>query len=762
LTGSTPLDKERLHAASYDELRRIIREEEPPRPSARISTLAADLATTVAERRRADARDLSQQVRGELDWIVMKCLEKDRNRRYETPNSLARDIERYLRDEPVQACPPSAAYRFRKFARRNKTLLAAGGAIASTVIIGFGVSTWMYLRERAAVEVAKANESRATAEAAKSQIVAGFMTDMLNGVAPGVAIGRDTQLLHEIVDRTAERLDNLNDEPEVEADLRTTLGNVYLDLGEYARAAQMHKQALALRKRLFGDEHPNVAQSLNYLGRVNYWDARGSDAEELHREAVERRRALRNDQNKLTEAAAIYHELLDIDPEGATEHNYHLRLAETLLSKSPVNDAQGQEARRLVRRALEGYAQVAVQYPNDLYRRLEAANGYVTVAKICADFSDYFAAEIDEAHRRLLDELHALVTTFPNSIQCQWQCAMIYRSWAFAVIIFPGSAYLIQAEQAYRDAIELLEKKSLAAVDPLRVAHYFASTCGYLGDVLLRLGRASEAEASFRTAIGLYDERPTEIEREPIEELEVSLDYIRFAYVLATRQQQEEATGLLDKAARSLERIGNTDYTAKHLSFLALVRLQLGDKEGYRAACVALENAVEVSSESSAPNLLPWACGLGPGALEDLSGPLKQAESNVVNSPMNASYFDRSVLGAILYRLGQYDRAAQHFKESIADFPSDRPIGTGTVLFPKIFLAMTRWQQGQKDEARRMLDEIKSAIDRELHSPSSLWQRRAQLELLRGQAEALIEPTKAGEAVEKKSRASDEPNHRQP
>jgi hypothetical protein len=134
LTGSTPLDKERLHAASYDELRRIIREEEPPRPSARISTLAADLATTVAEHRRTDARRLRQTVHGELDWIVMKCLEKDRNRRYETPSSLARDIERYLHDEPVQACPPSTAYRLKKFVRRNKVAMFGTGAVAAMLI----------------------------------------------------------------------------------------------------------------------------------------------------------------------------------------------------------------------------------------------------------------------------------------------------------------------------------------------------------------------------------------------------------------------------------------------------------------------------------------------------------------------------------------------------------------------------------------------------------------------------------------------------
>jgi serine/threonine protein kinase len=163
LAGVTPFDKERLHAASYDEMRRVIREEEPPRPSARISTLAANLATTVAERRRSDTRRLQQTVRGELDWIVMKCLEKDRNRRYESASSLVRDIERYLKDEPVVACPPSASYRLTKFARRNKVAVVATAAILASLTIGSGISTWLYFRERAArvdAEVATANETQ--------------------------------------------------------------------------------------------------------------------------------------------------------------------------------------------------------------------------------------------------------------------------------------------------------------------------------------------------------------------------------------------------------------------------------------------------------------------------------------------------------------------------------------------------------------------------------------------------------------------------
>ncbi|MEX2307377.1 MAG: protein kinase [Pirellulales bacterium] len=134
LTGTTPFDREQLQQASYDEIRRIIREEEPARPSTRISTLQA-AATTVSVNRKSDPKRLSQLFRGELDWIVMKALEKDRNRRYDTASAFAADVLRYLNDEPVQACPPSALYRMRKFARRNKAALATASVMAVGVLV---------------------------------------------------------------------------------------------------------------------------------------------------------------------------------------------------------------------------------------------------------------------------------------------------------------------------------------------------------------------------------------------------------------------------------------------------------------------------------------------------------------------------------------------------------------------------------------------------------------------------------------------------
>src|SRR5262245_54890736 len=142
LTGTTPFDKERFKGAGYDEIRRIIREEEPPKPSTRISTLG-QAATTVSAQRNSEPRRLRQLVRGELDWIVMKALEKDRNRRYETASAFAADVERYLHDEPVLACPPSRWYRLRKFARRHKAALGVLVAVVALLIGLAGSAVWL-------------------------------------------------------------------------------------------------------------------------------------------------------------------------------------------------------------------------------------------------------------------------------------------------------------------------------------------------------------------------------------------------------------------------------------------------------------------------------------------------------------------------------------------------------------------------------------------------------------------------------------------
>ena len=137
MTGRTPIDKERFKQAAYEEIRRIIREEEPPKPSTRISTLGQAAATVSADR-QSDPKKLGRLMRGEVDWIVMKALEKDRNRRYETAGAFAADVRRYLHDEPVLACPPSVGYRLRKFARRNKRALATAALLGVMLLAAGG------------------------------------------------------------------------------------------------------------------------------------------------------------------------------------------------------------------------------------------------------------------------------------------------------------------------------------------------------------------------------------------------------------------------------------------------------------------------------------------------------------------------------------------------------------------------------------------------------------------------------------------------
>jgi tetratricopeptide (TPR) repeat protein len=148
LTGSTPLEKQMLRSAAFAEMLRMIREEEPPRPSTRLSA-SADKLPTISAQRKTEPGKLAKLVRGELDWIVMKTLEKDRGRRYETANGFARDIQRYLADEPVQACPPSAAYRLRKFARKNRKALFTAGAFVLLLAALSGAAGWV-LSDRSA------------------------------------------------------------------------------------------------------------------------------------------------------------------------------------------------------------------------------------------------------------------------------------------------------------------------------------------------------------------------------------------------------------------------------------------------------------------------------------------------------------------------------------------------------------------------------------------------------------------------------------
>ena len=163
LTGTTPFDRQRFGKAAFDEIRRIIREEEPPRPSTRLTSLGETL-TSVSAKRKMELKKLSALIKGDIDWIVMKALEKDRSRRYETASGFAADVRRYLGEEPVEARPPSAWYRFRKLARRNKLALTTAGLVAGALVLGTAVATWQSVRATREAGRATDAEARALAE----------------------------------------------------------------------------------------------------------------------------------------------------------------------------------------------------------------------------------------------------------------------------------------------------------------------------------------------------------------------------------------------------------------------------------------------------------------------------------------------------------------------------------------------------------------------------------------------------------------------
>jgi serine/threonine protein kinase len=285
LTGTTPFQRKQLRQTKLDEMLRLIREQEPPTPSTRLSTTAE--LPAIAVNRGLEPRKLTSLVRGELDWIVMKALDKDRNRRYETANELARDIERYLHNEPVEACPPSTAYRLRKFAAKNKNLLTVAGAFALLLVAGATISTWQAVRATLAEKRAETSTQEARTQADISQAVNDFLNHSLLGQAsPELTADRDLKV-RTLLDRAATKIEGkFPQQPLVEAAIRATLGRTYEALGEYEHAEQHWRRGHELYKQTLGPEHRQSLSSMAILGQMLMHLARLEEARQLEEEAV--------------------------------------------------------------------------------------------------------------------------------------------------------------------------------------------------------------------------------------------------------------------------------------------------------------------------------------------------------------------------------------------------------------------------------------------------------------------------------------------
>jgi tetratricopeptide (TPR) repeat protein len=270
LTGTTPLEKQRFKDGAWQEMLRMIKDEEPPRPSARLS--GSGTLPTIAAQRHMEPVKLTKLVRGELDWIVMKCLEKERARRYETANGLARDVQRYLADEVVEARPPSAAYRLRKFARRYRGAMATAAGFAGLLVLAAAVFAWQAVRAtraeaRAALERDAAQEARKRAdrnfETAKDAVER-YLSNVTEN--PNLKQANFHQLRKDLLDTALPFFQKLVEQEGSDPDLQGSRGQAYYrlanlrsEMGELEHAAADYQGALEILKPLAA-EFPAVAQ----------------------------------------------------------------------------------------------------------------------------------------------------------------------------------------------------------------------------------------------------------------------------------------------------------------------------------------------------------------------------------------------------------------------------------------------------------------------------------------------------------------------
>ena len=663
LTGKTPFDSRRLLEAGLDEIRRIIREEEPPRPSTRLRTLAAEEQTTTAIRRHTGASQLIQLVRGDLDWIAMKALDKNRTRRYETANALALDIERHLDDEPVEAHAPSQFYRLQKLIRRHKLTFVAAAVMFAALAIGLGVSL--------------SSLHKANREATRSQQVAEFLQDMLQGVGPSVARGRDTTMLREILDKTAQRLDKeLKNQPDVEADLRNTIGTIYFELGQYTNAEAMFRGALAVRKKLLGNEHPKVADSLCRLGGVLYREGKFAEAETLCRQALAMQRKLLGSENKDVAdslnnlAAALSSEGKWAETETLTREALALR--KKLLGSEHPDVANSLDGLALVLSSQGKYVEAETLYREALalQRKLlgiehrDVANSLNGLAYVLSSEGKWAEAETlyREAlamQRKLLGSEHRDVANSLNGL----------------AYVLSSQGKLTEAETLYREALAMQRK--LLGIEHPDVAWSLNS----LVDVLMRERKFDEAEQ-------LLDDLLTPAaERQP-----------KSAGLLRARGNLRARTGHWKEAAADFSRVVEFEpEDPEAYRLLAPLLVQSGDLEGYRRHCARIVARFGGTNDPVIAERMAKDCLILPSPGADLT-----AESNWANTAVtegkNHPYlvFFQFVKGLAEYRQGHFATAVEWTQKVLAQ--------TGEVPFRDVeaymVLAMARYQSRQPDQAR--------------------------------------------------------------
>jgi serine/threonine protein kinase/tetratricopeptide (TPR) repeat protein len=489
LTGSTPLEEKMLLNAAHDEMCRMIREEEPEKPSTRLSTLGEMLAE-VAKHRHVQPDQLCKIVRGDLDWVVMKTLEKDRTRRYETAHELVLDIERHLRDEPVVAGPPSMGYRMKKFMRRNRVLVTSVAAVLVVLMGGIVAST-----------IFAVGQARARAEAERqakiSQAVADFLeNDVLASVEPAKAKGPEVTVRYILDEASENMVDKFEDEPLVEASIHHTLGSTYRSLGVYKAAEQHSERACKIRRQRLGEEHPDTLRSMNNLANVYRKQGRYNEAEKLNIKVLEVRRSVfgeehpdtltsmnnlanvYSDQGRYDEAEKLHVKNLEIRRRVLGEEHPKTLTSMNNLTNVYVDQGRYDEAEKLHKKTLEIQRRVlGEEHPKTLTSMSNLAIVYKAQGRY--DEAEKMHKKTLEIRRRLLGEEH------PDTLISMNKLAIVYNR---------QSRYN-EAEKLYKKALEI-QRRILGEEHPDTMR-----SMTNLASVYWNQGRYEEAEKLYKKAL---------------------------------------------------------------------------------------------------------------------------------------------------------------------------------------------------------------------------------------------------------------------
>jgi serine/threonine protein kinase/Tfp pilus assembly protein PilF len=533
LVGALPFDPSMLRKAGLEAILRIIREIDPPTPSSRISTLG-NSATAIAHHRRVEPPTLLRQIRGELDWITMRAIEKDRTRRYQAASELAADIQRYLDGEAVMAGRPSAAYRLKKVLRRHKVVVAAASAVFLALALGLVVSTALYVRAERA-------RSRAETQTRKAEQINFFLQNMLASAKPSEK-GRDVTV-REVMDgagKQAER--DLADEPEVQASVRSTIGSTYMALGLFADAEAQLRRALLMRQSVLGENHPDVASSLDDLAGLMLEKGDYSAAEPLYRSALAMNRRLLGERNatvalnlanialllqkqaRYAEAESLSRESLsmrrDILGENSADFATSLsNLATLLQAEGKYAEAEPLQRTALsTRRALLGpnHPEVASSL-NNLAGILQAQGKYAEAEPLLREALATDKAIYGDEHPSVPETLNNLAIV----LDYQGKYTEVEPMYREALVLYTrilgekhqsvaacmnALAVLLQARGEYTEA-ESLHRQALAMRRELlgNTHPQVASSLSNLASLLQERGQLTEAESLYRDALSIQE-----------------------------------------------------------------------------------------------------------------------------------------------------------------------------------------------------------------------------------------------------------------